>query len=123
MVEDEGVTREALASLLRVENYEVAEAEDGDGALGMLRSFQPTLVLTDLMMPRLDGLSLIEGARELGHTTIFLVMTSCERQGVLAQAALRAGAVDVLRKPLDIQVLLASLRGAFERRGPRAVGA
>ena len=60
LVEDAPYLRYAFGRLLRIHGYEVREANDGVEALECMPEFQPDLVVTDLMMPRMDGVELIE---------------------------------------------------------------
>src|SRR3954471_22717065 len=76
VVDDEVNARNALAELLRDEGYETEVAADGGQALRMLESVDPDVVLTDLKMPVLDGLSLLEQGRSLVPHAAFVVMTA-----------------------------------------------
>ena len=76
VVDDEVNARQALKSLLTDEGFEVAEAADGEEALQKLQSFSPAAVLTDVRMPKLDGLSFLKQAREGGSDAAFVVMTA-----------------------------------------------
>ena len=76
VVDDEANAREALAELLSDEGYETAMASDGLKALAALQSFDPDVVLTDLKMPGLDGIGLLERGRPVAPHTSFIVMTA-----------------------------------------------
>src|SRR5262249_23726880 len=94
---------------------EVAEAADGEEALQKVESFAPAAVLTDVRMPKLDGISFLKRARETGSDAVFVVMTAF---GSIEMAvdAMRAGAESYLVKPLDVKAVLVVLEKALEKR-------
>jgi DNA-binding NtrC family response regulator len=119
VVDDEANAREALAELLADEGYETATASDGEKALPLLGSFEPEVVLTDLKMPGLDGLGLLERVcSELPHAAC-VVMTAF---GTIetAVAAIKAGAENYLTKPLDMDAVSALMTRAMEKARLRA---
>jgi two-component system NtrC family response regulator len=115
VVDDEPNARSALGTLLAEEGYEVAQAADGDEALGKLASFGPAAVLTDVRMPKLDGIGLLRKAREQGSDAVFVVMTAF---GTIEAAveAMREGAESYLLKPLDFAAVSVVLKRALEKR-------
>jgi DNA-binding NtrC family response regulator len=119
VVDDEPNARTALAELLREEGYTVETAADGFKALPKLADFGPDLLLTDLKMPGLDGLSLMGKAREQDAEIEVIVMTA---HGAVesAVAAMRQGAADYLTKPLNLEELVLVLERVLERRRLRA---
>jgi DNA-binding NtrC family response regulator len=114
IADDEQNARTALRSLLTDEGYEVAEAADGEEALAKLQSFAPAAVLADVRMPRLDGISLLKRARELGYDAVF-VMTTAFASVEAAVEAMRAGAENYLVKPLDVSAVQVVLEKALEK--------
>ena len=64
IVDDEQSIRETLREILEYEGYEIEEAEDGDKALSLIKKFNYDAVLADIKMPKLDGLELLEKAKE-----------------------------------------------------------
>lgn len=111
LVEDAPYLRYAFARLLRVHGFEVREACDGREALSCLDEFRPELVLTDLMMPVMDGVELIRRLREhpsSGHAPI--VAITADATDVAERQATEAGAVAVITKPIDLSALLERLR-------------
>ncbi|MGE0792172.1 MAG: sigma-54-dependent transcriptional regulator [Sandaracinaceae bacterium] len=114
VVDDEDNARDALRELLADEGYEVCSAADGQEALDVLEEFDPEVVLTDLKMPRIDGLELLSRARpRLPHAT-FVVMTAFGSIDTAVEA-IRRGAESYLTKPLDWGALLALVGRAMER--------
>ena len=114
IVDDEANARAALAEILREEGYTTETAADGFKALGKLEEFAPDVVLTDLKMPGLDGIGLMEKAQEARIAATFVVMTAF---GTISSAveAVKKGAYHYLTKPLDFQVLDAVVERAVER--------
>ncbi len=115
VVDDEPNARSALRAILAEEGYEVAEAGDGEEALAALPGFAPDVVLLDVRMPKLDGLSMLEQAKASGSEATFVMMTA---HGAVKDAviALKAGAEDYLQKPLELDEVLVVLEKALEKR-------
>lgn len=114
VVDDERNARSALAEILEEEGYVTATAKDGREAMEMLEDFRPHVVLTDLKMPRLDGLGLLEeGKAALPHVA-FIVMTAFGSIDTAVQAITR-GAETYLTKPLDMNAVLALVARALEK--------
>ncbi|MFO0615848.1 MAG: sigma-54 dependent transcriptional regulator [Polyangiaceae bacterium] len=114
IVDDEANARAALSEILREEGYATETAADGFKALGKIADFGPDLVLTDLKMPGLDGLGLLDRVREILPTSTVVVMTAF---GTIPNAveAVQRGAYDYLTKPLDFQALANVVARAVER--------
>ena len=74
--EDEPISRTLISRFLRGEGYEVDEAKDGAEALDFLNSFQFDLVISDIRMPRVDGIELITRLRSISPDTPFIILTS-----------------------------------------------
>jgi two-component system response regulator MprA len=106
LVEDTDALRHYYSRVLRFQGFEVREACNGLEALDRLHDEEPDLVLTDIMMPVLDGLELIRRIRSMGELPVVAVTGSgaeVERQ------ARDAGADDVLAKPVQLDALLGTL--------------
>jgi CheY-like chemotaxis protein len=111
LVEDAPFLRYAFGRLLRMHGYEVMEANDGRAALDCLPRFRPQLVLTDLMMPVMDGVELIERLRADPETAeLPIVAITADDSEQAERRARRAGAADFLAKPVDMPELLDRLR-------------
>ena len=115
VVDDEANARSALAELLREEGYAVETAADGFKALPKLEEFAPDIVVTDLKMPGLDGLGLMNKALEYDPELAVVVMTAFGAIDT-AVAAMRAGAADYLTKPINFDELTLVIQRAMERR-------
>jgi DNA-binding NtrC family response regulator len=119
IVDDEANARTALAELLRDEGYAVETAADGFKALPKLEEFTPDLVVTDLKMPGLTGLELMDKVRERDPEAVVIVMTAFGAVDTAVQA-MKQGAADYLTKPVNVEELSLVLRRELERKRLRA---
>jgi DNA-binding NtrC family response regulator len=115
VVDDEANARTALAELLRDEGYRVETAADGFKALGKVEEAAPDLVLTDLKMPGMGGVELLEKLREQDEDAVVIVMTAFGAVDT-AVDAMKKGAADYLTKPLNLTELTLVLAREMERR-------
>jgi two-component system response regulator HydG len=115
VVDDELANRQVLARILAKEGYEVEQADDGRQALERLRGGGVQLVLTDLKMPGMDGLELLQAVRALDQDVELIVMTA---YGTVEAAvgAMKDGAYDFITKPLRRLELVTTVRKALEKR-------
>ena len=93
-----------MARLLAEEGYEATVAADGEEASGLLSSWKPDLVVTDLDMPRLDGRALVRRVRQLRPGTPILVLSAC------SDTEIGAPTDGFFPKPIQIESLLARIR-------------
>ena len=107
-------SRESLRTILAPQRYELGEAKDGEEALARLRKLDPQVVLADVELPRMDGLTLLRRAREEGSRAVFLMMTA---SGSVEKAveAMRAGAENYLVEPLAAASVRALVEQALEK--------
>lgn len=115
VVDDEKIIRETLAYILRKEGFEVGEAANGKEAYEKVLGNSFDLVLTDLEMPLMKGIELLERVTQVSPQTLVMVITA---YGSLetAIAALRKGASDYILKPLEFDELLIRIRRLLEYR-------
>ncbi|WUI26013.1 SpoIIE family protein phosphatase [Mycobacterium sp. NBC_00419] len=115
VADDNADMREYLVRLLRNAGYEVDAVNDGREALDQIRSDPPDLVVSDVMMPRLDGLALVSALRSEPRTVSVPVLLLSARAGQEASIeGLQAGADDYLVKPFAAAELLARVRANIE---------
>ncbi len=115
LVEDDAAIRETTTLLLRQLGFEVVAAADGQAGLDAFREKTPDVALLDVMLPRIDGISLTRAIRDAGLTPIVLVSARDHPLDVVA--GLEAGADDYVTKPFDGPVLAARLRAVLRRAG------
>ena len=115
VVDDETAARSALTELLRDEDFDVQSAGDGFKAIGRLDNWTPDIMITDLKMPGMDGIQLMEKVRERIPDISVIVMTAF---GTVESAveAIQQGADDYLTKPLHLGQLLVVVERVLERR-------
>lgn len=120
LVDDEPALLDTLAYNLRNSGYDVVTAADGAAALEQARSSSPDLVILDLMLPEIDGLTVCRSLRAAADTPI-LVLTA--RTGELDKIiGLESGADDYMTKPFSLGELQARIRALLRRAGPRQQG-
>jgi len=110
--DDEGI-RYTLREILESSGFVVDEAADGEAGLERFNATPADLVITDLRMPKLDGMGLLTRLRAFSPAPRVVVITAhgSERQAVVA---MQAGACDYFRKPFEMEELLAVVRRAVE---------
>ncbi len=113
LVEDDHATRGALATNLRGHDYRVTEAADGEEALRSWEQGRPDLILLDLGLPGIDGLSVVQRVRRDATTPIIVLSARDQERDKVA--ALDAGADDYLTKPFGMEELHARVRAALRR--------
>ena len=115
IVEDDGATRSGLTELVRTWGFLAEAAADGEEGLEKVSSFRPSIVVSDLVMPRRTGLELLEALRDIDPSIAVILLTA---QGTVESAveAIRSGAYDYLTKPVDPQRLRILLEKAAERQ-------
>ena len=114
LVEDDQNLAEGLTLILKSKGYEVRHVSDGSHALTECRRVSFDLVLLDIMLPSLDGISVCKSMRAEGNTTPVLFLTARdERENIIE--GLLAGGDDYITKPFDSEELLARIHGIFRR--------
>ncbi len=104
VVDDEPQIRAFLSLMLSDAGYRVSAAEDGVAALGVLRTLRPAVIITDLMMPRMDGWELCRRLRSAADTAAIPLIV------ISALNAADAPGDAFFPKPFDLEALLATLR-------------
>ncbi|MEW6267612.1 MAG: response regulator transcription factor [Thermodesulfobacteriota bacterium] len=112
IVEDDFITSKFLRRcLVKAKQYDVSQAGDGQEALKMIQSVQPDMIITDWMMPKMDGLELCRSIRALhldDYIYILILTARTSREDIIN--GLSAGADDYVLKPFDQEELLARVR-------------
>ncbi|WP_308457835.1 two-component system response regulator CseB [Streptomyces sp. SM12] len=120
LVEDDDVLREATGMALERYGFRVRTAADGLTGLEMFRERTPDVALLDVMLPELDGVSLVRRIRESSGLPVLMISARTDPVDVVQ--GLEAGADDYLTKPYDTAVLVARMRAALRRARPAGTG-
>jgi DNA-binding response OmpR family regulator len=122
IVEDEPNIRELVALHLRLEHAEPVEAADGTSALDLARQRRFDLVILDLMLPGLDGMTVCRAIRrDSANTATPILMLTARRDESDKVLGLDSGADDYLTKPFGVRELMARVRALLRRAPGRAV--
>jgi len=115
VVEDDATVGESLRSLLRKKGYMIHLASNGKEALQVFRQKAVDLVITDLVMPRMDGMELLQAVKDLKPETEAIVISA---QGTIEKAvqAMRLGAFDFIEKPINPRVMSLVVERALEKQ-------
>src|SRR5215475_11464504 len=115
VVDDEPQITRVLKTVLSSQGYQVRTAAEGESALASFSEWHPELVITDLYMPRMDGLELCRRIRAVSSVPIIVLSVKGEERSKVE--ALDSGADDYVTKPFGIDELLARVRAALRRSG------
>src|SRR5215469_11335952 len=113
VVDDEPQITRVLKTTLSGQGYGVRTAADGEEALQEMKSWEPDVIITDLRMPRMDGLELCRRVR--ADSRIPIIVLSVKGEETIKVESLDAGADDYITKPFSINELLARVRAALRR--------
>jgi DNA-binding response OmpR family regulator len=113
VVEDEPALQETLAYNLARQGYRVETASDGQAALNAARSFQPELIVLDLMLPILDGFEVARILRQ--ETSVPILMLTARDDEIDRVIGLELGADDYLTKPFSMREFLARVKAQLRR--------
>ncbi|MEG4588052.1 response regulator [Microcoleus sp. MOSTC5] len=115
LVEDDTITVSLLTQALNSHNYNVNAAADGETALQLVQAYDYDLIVLDVLIPKLDGISLCRKLRSSGCQMPILLLTALDSSNDRVQG-LEAGADDYVVKPFNLEELIARIR-ALLRRG------
>jgi Response regulator containing CheY-like receiver domain and AraC-type DNA-binding domain len=118
VAEDDPEARELLLLLLEGGEYSLLEAADGMEALDLLRTEQPDLLITDIVMPRMDGYELVRRLRQddrTAHTSVIFCSASYHEREV-REMARSLGVQSTLAKPFDFKTVRTTVDAALAAR-------
>ena len=120
IVEDDGNIAELLHLYLEKEGFETAVANDGGKGVELFRSFQPDLVLLDIMLPVMDGWAVLKKIREGSKTPVIMLTAKGELSDKVQ--GLESGADDYIVKPFEMKEVLARIHAVLRRYGAEEGG-
>ena len=115
IIDDERFIRASLREILEYEKYEVIEAQDGAEGLQKIKDEEVDIVLCDVKMPILDGMDVLDQAKQLDRSPLF-IMISAHGTIETAVEATKKGAFDFISKPPDLNRLLLTVRNALDKK-------
>jgi len=116
VVDDDQDMREFLEILLTREGYEVASASGGKEAIGLCKKHKFDLVITDLKMPKVDGIDVLKSIKEISPETMVILITAYA-SGETAVAAMKEGAYDYLEKNFNVEDFKTVIKDALSKKG------
>ena len=120
LIEDDQAVATGLILNLEHEGYEVLRADNGEDGMTLIEKELPDLIITDVMMPKKDGLQLCRELRNKGNSTPIIMLTA-RSQEVNKVLGLELGADDYLAKPFSIRELMARMKALLRRTVQAAV--
>ncbi|MEW6328141.1 MAG: sigma-54 dependent transcriptional regulator [Thermodesulfobacteriota bacterium] len=115
VAEDEEITLKHLVNTLKREGYDVLGTKNGREALDALSAAQFDVLITDIKMPEMNGIELLEKAREMDHEIEVLVITGFGSIGSAVEA-MKKGAYEYITKPFDLDELILKVKNIHERK-------
>lgn len=108
VVDDESDVRDLLSKFLTRRGYDVATAGDGEAAIEAIREYRPDIVLLDIRLPKIDGLSVLQRLRDESDEVAIITMSGNADEDT-ARKSLELGAADFITKPFNLPYLETSL--------------
>ena len=115
LVDDESEVRDAYRQMLELEGFEVAASPDAEGALAHVSQQWPGVLVSDIRMPRMDGLELFDKVREI-DPELPVILVTAHGEISMAVSAMREGVYDFIEKPADPEALIKTVRKALDKR-------
>lgn len=116
VIDDQQSIRKTLREILEYESFEVDEAEDGQKGIEMFNKESYDLILSDIKMPKLDGIEFLEKVMASANPDVPVIMISGHGNIETAVDAIKKGAYDYIPKPVDLNRLLVTVRNAMEKK-------
>ncbi len=116
VIDDQQSIRKTLREILEYESFEVDEAEDGQKGFDMFNKEQYDLILSDIKMPKLDGIEFLDKVMASANPDVPIIMISGHGNIDTAVDAIKKGAYDYISKPVDLNRLLVTVRNAMEKK-------
>jgi two-component system, NtrC family, response regulator PilR len=116
VVDDDQGIREFLEIMLNREGYDVTSADNGMKALARCKKEKFDLIITDLKMPKVDGIDFLKAAKDVCPETMMILMTAYASPET-AVSAMKEGAYDYIEKDFDVETLKIIVRTALDKKG------
>lgn len=115
LVEDDPAILEGLSALLNEESYETITADDGEKGLALALKESPDLIVLDIMLPKMNGLDLLQILRNREKSNIPVIMLTSRKEEIDRVMGLEFGADDYVTKPFSTRELLARIKAVLRR--------
>ena len=115
LVEDDPAILEGLTALLNEENYETITAVDGEKGLALALQESPDLIVLDIMLPKMNGLELLQILRNRENSNVPIIMLTSRKEEIDRVMGLEFGADDYVTKPFSTRELLARIKAVLRR--------
>ncbi len=115
VVDDEEILRNILSRFLKQADFEPVEAKDGKEAIELFKISNPALVISDIMMPKMDGLTLLNEIKKIDSNAMVILMTGYGNEDILLEA-LRGGALNFFKKPFNFHELIKFVEHAIRHK-------
>jgi DNA-binding response OmpR family regulator len=115
IVDDQNVLRSVLTKFMHKEGLTPIEAENGEAAVALYTSERPAVVLSDIMMPRMDGLTLLNEIKKIDAKAAVVLMTGYGNEEILLKA-LRGGAANYFKKPFNFREVIEVVQNLIRHR-------
>jgi len=113
IIEDDKIIKDIIEFILKKEGYQVEVAFDGLVGLSKIKSFQPDLVITDVLLPYKSGLEIISFSKHYNPLTPVIVISALGKEDITVIEAFKLGATDILAKPFNPIELKSKLKTFF----------
>ena len=118
VIEDNELNLKLIRTLLQIAQYEVHAAENAETGMQLAADKQPDLILMDVQLPGMDGLSAVRTMKENSRTRDIpvVVVTSCAMDGD-EERVMAAGCIGYITKPIDTRMFVPTIQEYWEKRG------
>jgi CheY-like chemotaxis protein len=113
VADDQEALRALLCRMLAREGFEPIEAKDGAAAIELYKSLKPPVVVSDIMMPKMDGLTLLQEIKKIDPGAAVILMTGHGNEEILLRA-LQGGATNFFKKPFNVRNLIREIHKIFQ---------
>lgn len=113
VIEDQSIYRKLITEIIEAKKFKFLEAEDGESGLKMFKKHKPDLVICDILLPKIDGLTLLKSIKKIKHDACVVMVTAHDYEDWVIEA-LKSGASNYLKKPVTFKELTHILDKYYE---------